>query len=149
MRVLVWLKLKSRQTLSLWSSLRLQLGYFGWPVTVMTNVWQTSESLWNPPKLPQFLFPVFTFYDTETKQTLMQRPPPPHCCPDSGQQPCYKLAAYVWHPDKYLRHLLSSSMPSHTCGNSTAHPELPPSYDSQPSLKSMDGTGRTWSLLTE
>lgn len=83
----------------------MQPGHFVWPVTMMTNAWQTTESWWNPPKLLSPLSPLLL------SMTHMQSPL--YWSSDRGQQPCYKLVAYVWHPDKYLRHLLTESMPSH------------------------------------
>lgn len=66
--------------------------------------------------------PSIAFYNTESKPTHMQSPL--YWSSDMGQQPYYKLVAYVWHPDKYLRHSLTPSMPSHTCGNSAVYAEL-------------------------
>lgn len=45
-------------TLSLRSALRLWLGHFEWPVTVMSNAWKTTESRWNLPKLLPPLSPL-------------------------------------------------------------------------------------------
>lgn len=102
---------------------RQEPSHFEWPVTVMTNAQETSESRWNLPKVP---FPSIAFYDTHAK--------PVHWSSGGGHRLCYKLATYARHPDRYLRNVLTENMPSHTCGNSTMCTDR--LHDSEQSLKS-------------
>lgn len=69
--------------------MRLESSHLEWPVTMMTNARETSESRWNLPKVP---FPSVAFYDTHAKtptlkprrgpQTLLQAR---HLCQASWQ----------------------------------------------------------------
>lgn len=117
----------------------------------MSNAWQSTDSWWNPPKL---LYSSFTLL-LSMAQRLTCRTPPPSLLLElrqggGGQSPCYKLVAYVWNPDKYLRHLLTQSMPSHTCGNSPVceHCVRASSIWFTAKPKKQRALGHPWSFLT-
>ncbi len=119
-------------SLTVWLALRLWLGI----LSDQLKRWQTpakplSHDEIHPKCFLLFLLCCSLWYTCK---------PPLYLGTDRGQQPSFKLVAYVWHPDKYLRHLLTQSMPWHTCVHSAVYVELLLWYNSQQSLLSNPGT---------